>query len=83
MSFFKAHLLPYNQLTTPRFRIQVHVLLKIAYFREKVTTTLVPIEPQLFTEITQVILIKYPPSYIRWKWIWELIIIHFSASYVF
>ena len=43
MSFSKAHLLPYNQLTTPRSRIQALVLLKIAYFQEKVTTTSLPI----------------------------------------
>ena len=43
MSLSKAHLLPYNQLTKPRFHIQVLVLLKIAYFQEKVTTTSVPI----------------------------------------
>ena len=43
MSFSKAHLLPYNQLTIPRFRIQALVLLKIAYFQEKVTTMSVPI----------------------------------------
>ena len=83
MNFSKAHLLPCNQLTTPRFHIQTLVLLKIAYFQEKVTTTSVPIYPQIFTETTQVALIKYPPSYIRWKWILEQIIIHFSASYVF
>ena len=35
MSFSKAYLLPYNQLTTPRFHIQVLVLLKIAYFSGK------------------------------------------------
>ena len=29
MSFSKAHLLPYKQLTTPRFCIQALVLLKI------------------------------------------------------
>ena len=39
MSFSKAHFLPYNQLTLPRLHIQVLVLLKIAYFQEKVTTT--------------------------------------------
>ena len=43
MSFSKAHLLPYNQLTTPRSRIQALVLVKIAYFQEKVTTTSLPI----------------------------------------
>ena len=52
MSLSKAHLLPYNQLTTPRFDIQVLVLVKIAYFQEKVTTASVPIQPQIFTEIT-------------------------------
>ena len=67
MSFSKAHLLPYNQLTTPRFHIQVLLLVKIAYFQEKVTTTSVPIQPQIFTETTQVILIKYLSNYIRWK----------------
>ena len=35
MSFSRAHLLPYNQLTTLRFHIQVLVLLKIAYFSGK------------------------------------------------
>ena len=43
MNFSKAHLLTYNQLTTPKFRIQALILLKIAYFQEKVTTTPVPI----------------------------------------
>ena len=71
MSFSKAHLLPYKQLTTPRFHIQVLALLKIAYFQEKVTTKSVPIQPQIFREITRVILIKYLPSYIRWKWIYN------------
>ena len=41
MSLPKARLLPYNQLTTPRFHIQGLVLLKIAWFQEKVTTTAV------------------------------------------
>ena len=58
MSFSKAHLLPYNQLNTPRFRIQVLVLLKIAYFQEKVTATPVPIQSKIFTETTQMISIK-------------------------
>ena len=68
-----------------RFYIQVLVLLKIAYFQEKVVTASVPIQPQIFTETPQKILIKYLPRYIRRKWILELIIIiiHFSASYVF
>ena len=43
MSLSKAHPLPYNQLTTSRFHIQVLVLVKIAYFQEKVTTIPVPI----------------------------------------
>ena len=43
MSFTKAHLLPYNQLTTLRFPIQALVLLKIAYFQEKVAAMFVPI----------------------------------------
>ena len=43
MIFFKAHLLPCNQLTKPQFHIQVLVLLKIAYFQEKVITKSVPI----------------------------------------
>ena len=43
MSFAKAHFLPYNQLTTPRFHIQVLVLLKIAYFQGKVNTPSVAI----------------------------------------
>ena len=43
MSFSKAHLLPYNQLTTPRFHIQVLLLLNTAYFQEKVTATSVAI----------------------------------------
>ena len=71
MSFSKVHLLPYNQLTTPRFHIQVLVLLKITYFQEKVTTTSAPIQPKIFTETTHVILIMYLPSYIRCKWILE------------
>ena len=58
MSFSKAHLLPYNQLNTPRFRIQVLVLLKIAYFQEKVTATPVPIQSKIFIETTQMISIK-------------------------
>ena len=49
MSFSKSHLLPYNQLTTARLHIQVLVLLKIAYFQEKVNITSVPIQPQIFT----------------------------------
>ena len=69
ISFSKANLLPYNQLITPRFHIEVLILLKIAYFQEKVTAMSVPIQPQIFTEITQVILTKYLPNYIRWKWI--------------
>ena len=59
MSFFKSHILPYNQLTTPRFHIEVLVLQKITKFQEKVTTTHVPAWPQILTEITQVFLIKY------------------------
>ena len=58
MSFSKAHLLPYNQLNTPRFRIHILVLLKIAYFQEKVTATPVPIQSKIFTETTQMISIK-------------------------
>ena len=30
MSFFKEHLLLYNQLITPRFHIEILVLIKIA-----------------------------------------------------
>ena len=39
MSLSKAHPLPYNQLITSRFHIQVLVLVKIAYFQEKVACT--------------------------------------------
>ena len=43
MSFSKVHLLPYNQLTTARFHIQILVLFNTAYFQEKATTTSVAI----------------------------------------
>ena len=83
MSFSKAHLSPYNQLTTQRFHIQFLALYKIAYLQEKVITASVPIQPQIFTETPQVVLMKYLPSYIRRKSIFELIIINVSVSYVF
>ena len=76
--FFQGTPFTIQPVNTPRFHIQALVLLKIAYFQEKVTTTFVPIQPQIFTETTQVILRKYLPSCIRWKWILELIIIHSS-----
>ena len=41
--FLQDTLLPYNQLTIPRFHIQVLVILKITYFQEKVITMSVPI----------------------------------------
>ena len=44
MSFSKPLFLPYNQLTIPRFHIQVLVLLNTEYFQKKVTITPVPIQ---------------------------------------
>ena len=41
--FLQGTYFTYDQPTTPRFHIQVLVLIKIALFQEKVTTTSVPI----------------------------------------